>query len=469
MSNAVLEDAKSWSKNEFSGAELGNKKRVNRLVLIGKRMAEGAAGTIAEIFKTSAERQGAYKFVENPKIKATGISKAAHLACARRCTGESFVFVPVDGSTLSIADAAKLKNLGPTGPKGTGSGLEAMSAIAVRSDGTALGICGQSFWARKKGPTIKHTRKKRTMAEKETRHWLDVIGQTEQAFSEAAPDCKPWYQLDRGADFREMLIWSAQANSLVTVRCTQDRLIEDPESRKLWEGVEKQTKIGNYKLKVTAGKKRKARLAQMAVRTRKVTFTLFDEMQNKKVTVELTAVHVREEKTVPAGEKAIEWLLLTNAQVVDFSDACMVIYGYSQRWKIEEFHKAWKSVCGVEKIQLRDFSNIEKMAILLASVAMRVERLKFLARNSPELPATVELTQNEINTLIILQNPKGYKPGDVPTIGTAVGWIADLGGYTGKSSGGPPGTITIGRGLSRLQQATKALEAAARWDAKKTD
>ncbi|HEV7736381.1 MAG TPA: hypothetical protein VGO47_03280 [Chlamydiales bacterium] len=92
-----------------------------------------------------------------------------------------------------------------------------------------------------------------------------------------------------------------------------------------------------------------------------------------------------------------------------------------------------------------------------------------MARTSPELPATVEMTQNEINTLIILQNPKGYKPGDVPTIGAAVSWIADLGGYTGKSSGGPPGTITIGRGLSRLQQAIKALEAAARWDARKTD
>ena len=110
MSDTVLENAKNWSENEFSGAELGDRKRVNRLVLMGQRMAEGAAGTIAEIFKTSAERQGAYKFVENSKVEAAGIAKAAHLACARRCSGESFVFVPVDGSTLSIADAAKLKD-----------------------------------------------------------------------------------------------------------------------------------------------------------------------------------------------------------------------------------------------------------------------------------------------------------------------------------------------------------------------
>ena len=36
--------------------------------------------------------------------------------------------------------------------------------------------------------------------------------------------------------------------------------------------------------------------------------------------------------------------------------------------------------------------------------------------------------------------------------------IADLGGYTGKSSGGPPGTITIGRGLQRICDAAELLE-----------
>ena len=44
-------------------------------------------------------------------------------------------------------------------------------------------------------------------------------------------------------------------------------------------------------------------------------------------------------------------------------------------------------------------------------------------------------------------------PG-IPSIELAVRWIADLGGYTGKSSGGPPGATTIGRGLDDLAIAT---------------
>lgn len=48
-------------------------------------------------------------------------------------------------------------------------------------------------------------------------------------------------------------------------------------------------------------------------------------------------------------------------------------------------------------------------------------------------------------------------PDRVPTIGEAVRWIAELGGYPGKSSGAPPGSATIARGLERLAVATELL------------
>jgi hypothetical protein len=341
----------------------------------------------------------------------------------------------------------------------SGSGIEAMSAIAVRSDGTSLGICGQSFWARKRGPSIKHTRRKRSLKDKETKHWLEVIKQVELIFSKEAPGCKPWFQLDRGGDFKELLIFSASTKSYVTVRCTQDRVIIDSESRLLWEKLKKQKPIGKYSLDISAGPNRKARRAKMQVRSSEILFFLYDEEQKKKIPVKLNAILVREEGTIPANEKGIEWLLITNYAVNNFDDACLVIFGYSQRWRIEEFHKAWKSVCGVEKIQLERYDNIIKLATMLAAVAMRVERLKFLSRNSPALPASVELTQKEIDALIILQKPKGYELGQMPTIAEAVRWIADLGAYTGKSSGGPPGNIVLGRGLRELQMAVRAFEA----------
>ena len=116
----------------------------------------------------------------------------------------------------------------------------------------------------------------------------------------------------------------------------------------------------------------------------------------------------------------------------------------------------------VEEAQLRSSAHAMRWATLLASVALRIERLKFLSRTDPTLAASGELTRHEIRALVLWKRRTKKRtepmPGAAPTIAEAVRWIAEMGGYTGKSSGGPPGSITIGRGLERLRQRAEALE-----------
>lgn len=112
----------------------------------------------------------------------------------------------------------------------------------------------------------------------------------------------------------------------------------------------------------------------------------------------------------------------------------------------------WKSgACRVEDTQLRDRASIIRWATILASVAMRIVRMTYLARTRPDTPASAEFSQAEIDAIIATQRPPGCRRGQVPSIGLVVRWLADIGGYTGKSSGGPPGTIVIARGLDRIQ------------------
>jgi hypothetical protein len=103
-----------------------------------------------------------------------------------------------------------------------------------------------------------------------------------------------------------------------------------------------------------------------------------------------------------------------------------------------------------------------KWATIVAGVAMRVERLKQLARD-PALEATADLTPTEVDALVLLERQQKKQtetvPRRMPTIGQATLWLAELGGYTGKSSGGPPGTITIVRGLERVAIAAQLLGA----------
>ena len=95
-------------------------------------------------------------------------------------------------------------------------------------------------------------------------------------------------------------------------------------------------------------------------------------------------------------------------------------------------------------------------------MAARVERLKYLTRSSPDLSALQEFTEPELQALILLKRNR-TKANEVlpasPTISDATRWIAELGGYTGKSSGGPPGTITIAQGPEKLASAAELVAA----------
>ena len=459
-------ETEAWATEEFGSAELGNRLRTARLVRMASRAAAKPAGALPQIFLDQAEREGAYRFVENVHIDHRAVANAAHCATARRSAEEEFVFVPVDGSNITVESAGGTEAFGPVGSTSQFTrGIEVMSAEAVTPQGIPLGLCGQQWWVRpnrKEGEEKKRIRKPRPLHKKETQHWLKCIDQSEQAFESEGVATQRWYQLDAAGDFREMLQWAENTDRLVTIRAAQDRRLmgseEDTEVRYLWETVSEAPILGSYDLQIPAGRKRQKRVANIELRTAPVTLRLHDSWYNRTEQVTLHAVLAREAGTVPANdEQPIEWLLLTNKPINCFADARLVTYGYSLRWRIEAFHKTWKTTCGVEKTQLRESTNVIIWAVILASVAMRIERLIHLAREQPELPASEELTKVELDALIVLRRAENYKVGDVPTIGEAVLWIAELGGYLGKSSGGPPGAVVLGRGLRDVETAARVL------------
>ena len=115
----------------------------------------------------------------------------------------------------------------------------------------------------------------------------------------------------------------------------------------------------------------------------------------------------------------------------------------------------------VEDAQLQSVEALRKWATILAAVATRIERLKYLSRNQPESPAELELSADEIEVLKRDQASRGVKKKRVvpasPTLADVTRWIAELGGWIDQKGNGPPGATTIGRGLERLSHMTHAL------------
>ena len=114
----------------------------------------------------------------------------------------------------------------------------------------------------------------------------------------------------------------------------------------------------------------------------------------------------------------------------------------------------------IERSQLRSCATFQRWATLLAAVAARIERLKQAARQQPDDPAAEYASRDEIDGAIVLTDRCKWKLGQELTVGQFVTLVANIGGYTGRSSGGPPGSIVIARGLDRVTAAAAGLAAA---------
>ena len=439
---------------------------------MGRRAAEHPAGRVSEVFDCAAERQVAYDFLESPHTQWEGIAEAMGAAAAARSVGLPYVVVPVHDCVFSLLnqshDVAERKDFGAIGAAGSGlRGMHAITGLVLTPQGVALGVGAMKWWSRPRQPHGR-SRPERELArldETELGHWASVLDKTRAQLAEHAPAVVPWFQLDRGGDVWRLMRFLHEGGYHFTVRARANRCVLDRQGRRrrTLELLCKSPLQGVVHLPVRAQPQRQQRVARLHVRASAVTLRLRNPGAWQPILMPVIAVWVHEVWTTPRNEKPIDWLLWTSARVETFGDLLAVVRTYGLRWRIEDPHKTWKSgACRVEETQLHRVEHATKWATLLAAVAARVERLKHLARNEPALPASVELHPREIQALLLLkgeQKKRTEQLSPAPTIAQAVRWIADLGGYTGQRSSGPPGSIVIARGLEKLSTAALLLEA----------
>jgi hypothetical protein len=437
------------------------------LVEMADQVARRPAGKITEAFTNAAARQGAYGLLESKSVQAADIGTAMFEACARRSADEAFVFCPVDGTSLTLTDGDKKKGFGPIGARARGAqGLKVMNVMVLSSEGVALGLGAQRWWIRENKRRGIH-RDRLPPEEKETGHWQQAMRQTREVMKKHAPSTRCWFQLDREGDAWPMLLEAGVGDHWFTIRSGRRRRVLSPGGDRTYLEplVAQQPVKTHYKLAVKASAHRRERTAHMVVRACKVTLDIRDKRTEKRFPIEVNVVSAVEQGTTPAGEKPVQWTLLTNRPIETIQNLTDVILGYSMRWRIEDLHRTWKSgACRVEDNQLRSPSAVTKWATILMGVAARIERIKKLSREQPNRPASDEFTPAEIKAAALLHFGKRGNakvgPGSAPTIAEVTLWIANIGGYTGRtSSGGPPGTIVLARGLQSVRTSAQALEA----------
>lgn len=460
-------------------------------------VARGVGSRVTDFALTAAERQCAYGFIENDQVKPAELTAAASGAALGRAheAGCRVVLVAVDGTSLNLTDEKGAKGFGRVGGKTSTRGLIVQTALAMDDRGTPLGLLGQRYWSRPLQTAPKASKgTRRPLANKETQYWLETIRTAEAARAHAALEAKLLFLMDRGYDNSAVLELMAGSSNLFIVRGEHNRLLWDAESSetaapappKVLDALSATAPIATIEVFVgeEAGD---GRVAQLELRVQKLAVALTDPSVRRKVKHPegkprtaavrwprtLTVVEAVETSPVTDGTTPIRWMLWLNFEANTPAAAEHAVRSYAYRWRIEEFHRLWKSgAMRIEETQARSGNNVERLARMAALVATRLLRITHLARHTPEAPATLELGATEVLVLTQMdpRSPRQKpRPETTGTMAWAVAVIADLGGYTGKSSGGPPGPLVLARGFRRLLDQTEGFQAALRFLEKNRD
>jgi len=456
------QDHARWAEETFGEAELGDSRRVARLVSVAAAVAERPAGTVPQVFRASSEREGAFRLLENDAVSPEAIKRASFDASSRACRELSRIYVPVDGSSLTLTDRALRRELGRVGNTRVKSrGLQVMSALAVDEQGAAIGLLDQRWWARDMKPKSRRGNDRKCFGKRylktETHHWLQVLSNCDDRLHENAPNSRPWYQLDRGADCWPIFELALERDLLFTIRASHDRRLVGPQGQKLHlrRELRRQRIVGHYEVLIPR-RGRPPRTARITLRACRVTVVA---RTGSKRWQEFTLNAVLAEETARRGKDRLCWILLTTHSIASRENVRAVVHGYTLRWRIEDFHRTWKrGLCNVEKNQLHSRNAIIKWATILGTVAARALRLAHLFRTaSPDIPASTEFTEHEIEACYILAKKKRDRRKSV-LLRDLLALIADLGGFAKKYSGKPPGPTVLGRGLQDIELLAKALQ-----------
>ena len=450
----------SWSREEFAGIDLGDKRLDKRFLSVSADLAAQPQAPINQACEDWAATKAAYRLFDNEKSEPELILCPHQQQTRERMAAYSLVLAVQDTVLLNYTQHPVTQGLGPIGtPEQELRGLVMHDTLVCSPQGLPLGVATQEIWARdevedEEGQPQEQTQKKnknkkaRPIEDKESFKWITALRGT----VELAPAGVEVVTIaDREADVYEFFQEGEELGTTLLVRAMHDRLLVG--GGKLRSVVKAEPVAGRITVEVPAQNGQPARKAVCEVRFRSV--TLRPPYRPKEFGVELSPIQVDvvwvHEVHPPVHVKeALDWMLLTSAPVKSFEDALERVRWYRVRWNIEVWHKVLKSGCKVEDCRLETGKKLMRYLTLMSVIAWRVFWMVQMNRQHPEAACTVVLTDPEWKALYAAIHQTTQLPETLPSVAQVVRWMAQLGGFLGRKHDGEPGVTVIWRGWQRL-------------------
>jgi Transposase DNA-binding/Transposase Tn5 dimerisation domain len=446
-----LKTPSAWARQSFAAAQLGDARRTRRLVRVASALAQRPSGLLPRAMPAWAELKAAYRLFAGEDVTHERISAPHREQSAQACRRPGEYLLVEDTTDLDFTSHGMSEGLGPIGDGG-GRGMYVHSTLALRIEGWdrgnepavgLLGLAAQNVWVREeqKVPDRLETRRQRLSRQRESERWAAVFDEIG-----GPPAGSRWtYVADRESDIYEVFERCKRKGVDWVVRARLARALAE-EGDSLFDAAAGAPVQGRCEVRLRARPGQRARTAQVELRSAAVTVRGPWRPQRRLPPMSLNVVQAHEVNA--EGQKSpILWVLLTSWPVEGQAACVRVVKAYTQRWLIEEYHKALKTGAGMEQSQLCSAGALQALLGVLAIVAVRLLSMKLLARSAPQ--EAVEPQSVGAQVLAILEAKLG-RPQEGWTHRTLLVRIARLGGFLARKGDGLPGWQTLWRGWDVL-------------------
>lgn len=447
-------------RREFEGAALGDRRLQARLVTIAERIRASPDESFPDAMKTEAELTALYRFLNNTSVLSQVIAKPHQDQTALRCAEVGRVVVVHDTSEIEFSGAKPRQGLGHIrSPNDQGFLLH--TALAVANDGSRrpLGVLDSYTWVREtlgKGRQPDGRKKSggayANEVDKESSRWWKLIDDTEQLLG----GLDVVHVFDREGDAYALLRTALDQQVRFVTRMARDRVVLDEDDERIGrvsevlvdvvEVLELSVPVSPRAAKTTPRSEpaRLARTARLAVGATSMCLAAPSYVDGHPESLPVNVVYVHEVDT-PAGADPIAWVLITTEPIETREQVRAVVDCYRLRWLIEEFFKALKTGCALEKRQLDSYQSITAALAIFLPIAWQLLLLRHLARTAPQQCAESVLTPTQLD--VLRAAVPALKLPARPSVVQALRAVAYLGGHYIKRE---PGWLVLGRGLQKL-------------------
>lgn len=471
----MAEPGNSFGEVHFGSVDLGDARRDERLPKLVNEMHRHPGGTLPQKLPRSADLESFYRLCDADDVTHEAVMKPHRDRSLQYLqTADHFVLAIHDATELDYSTHATLvEDLGQIG-NGNQRGYLVQNTLVVDPQlNTVVGLVNQILHVR---PKVKKGEKQSQRRQRESRESLLWPKGTRDLPSrrEVVDLC------DRGADTFEFLEHEMHSGRTFVVRSTHDRnalVGHSPDGQHCYLHQYARTleELGTLELAVAQkvivnkpkrkGKKTKTirtkRMAHLSISSGPVQIMAPTSKNGIHGNAPLPVWMVRVwEGNPPAGEDALEWLLLTNHPINSVDDALQVKSWYEWRWTIEELHKAMKTGCSIESLQFHDVERLQPAIGILSILALALLTIRDSARNSQtrDRPARHDIDEEYIEVLSLWRHRKCCPHWTAYEFYMA---LARLGGHPGRKSSPEPGWIVLWRGWEKLQFMIDGAKAAA--------